>query len=78
MFASYVKVIEKCERLAREKGQRMAVTEIDSEEDRVIRIYPESYTYSDEFEAFCGEVLYVSENGAEANGCTETTTDGSA
>lgn len=67
MLSTFFKAIEKCERMAREKGQRMAVTEIDSEEDRVIRIYPESYTYSDEFEAFCGEVLYVSENGGESN-----------
>lgn len=67
MFGLMTKAIEKCERLALEKGQRMAVVEIDSEEDRVIRIYPESYTYSDEFEAFCGEVLYVSERGGEDN-----------
>lgn len=67
MMRTMEKFILRCEQLAREKGQRMVVAEIDKDEGRVIRIYPEYYANSDEFEAFCGEVLYVSENGGQGD-----------
>ena len=39
-------------------GERFAVVEIDSADGRRIATCPASYVLEDEFEAFCGEVLY--------------------
>lgn len=61
MLLIAMNTIAKAERIARQKGAVMAVVEIDGEEDRVIRIVREDYTRSDEFEAFGGEVLYVTQ-----------------
>jgi hypothetical protein len=63
--------VAKCERLAFERGEVHCVIVIDSGESRVKRIVRESYTLGDEFEAFDGWVLYVSDSGgvSERLGC---------
>jgi hypothetical protein len=63
--------VAKCERLASERGEVHCVIVIDSGESRVKRIVRESYTLGDEFEAFDGWVLYVSDSGgvSERLGC---------
>jgi hypothetical protein len=63
--------VAKCERMARERGVVHCVIAIDTGDSREKRIVKESYTLGDEFEAFDGWVLYVSEAGgaSERLGC---------
>jgi len=63
--------VAKCERLARERGAVHCVIAIDTGDSREKQIVRESYTLGDEFDAFDGWVLYVSEAGgvSERLGC---------
>lgn len=63
--------VAKCERLASERGAVHCVVAIDDGDKFVKRVVRESYTLSDEFFAFDGWVLYVSEAGgvSERLGC---------
>ena len=60
MLGVVVKKIQRCEELAAQWNEKMAVIEIDHEEGRKIMIVKASYVDSDEYEAFCGEVIYLS------------------
>lgn len=46
----------------RETRKHYVVCEMDEGEGRVIKVLPESYTRTDEFEAFEGVVLYTTED----------------
>lgn len=60
VFRDMTRAIAKAEARAKASGKTMCVIEIDeAEEGRIIRIVDEGYTNSDEFEAFGGDVLYV-------------------
>lgn len=58
-----VKATQRCEAKAKLTGKRHCVVEMDRDEGRAVYIVEESYTFDDEFEAFAGEVLYISECG---------------
>jgi len=47
---------------AKETEKTYAVVEMDYEEGRKSYVVPFSYTNSDEFEAFCGEIIYVTDS----------------
>ena len=50
--------VTRAHRRADETGLVYAVVEIDHDDCRVVRVVLHSSTWDDEFEAFCGEVLY--------------------
>lgn len=56
-----ISTIQKAQEKANKKGKKQAIVEMDCDEGRKIYIVDEDYTYSDEFEAFAGEVIYVTE-----------------
>lgn len=60
MLSSVLTKIQRCEELAQQKQEKMAVIEIDHEEGRKIMIVKATYLDSDEYEAFCGELIYLS------------------
>ena len=55
--------VTRAHRRADETGLAYAVVEIDHEDIRVIRVVLLSSTWDDEFIAFNGEVLYVTDEG---------------
>jgi len=55
--------VTQAHRRADDTGLVYAVVELDHEDGRAIRVVLLSSTWDDEFEAFCGEVLYVTEEG---------------
>ena len=57
--------ITRAHRRAEATGLAYAVVELDHEEVRVIRVVLLSSTWDDEFEAFCGEVLYTTDDGGD-------------
>lgn len=58
---SAIKAIEMANQKANERGVPHAVVEMDREDGRGIYVVTEQYTHTDEFEAFEGEVIYVTE-----------------
>lgn len=62
MIERIIKMCDRCDRLTKEKGKTMAVVVMDDGDwPPLARIVEESYLDTDEFEAFCGEIIYVSE-----------------
>ena len=59
VFRDMTKAIAKAEARAKAKGKNMAIVEMDRDDGREVCIVSEDYTRSDEFEAFCGEIIYV-------------------
>lgn len=59
VFRDMTRAIARAESWAKAIGEAMCVVEVDDEEGRIILVVSEAYTRSDEFEAFCGEILYV-------------------
>lgn len=59
MLTNIQNTYARAENLARERGCRMAVVEMDHDDSRRICIVREDYTHGDEFKAFCGEVIGV-------------------
>lgn len=57
--------ITRAHRRADETGLVYAVVELDHEDRRVIRVVLLSATWDDEFEAFNGEILYVTTDEGE-------------
>ena len=55
--------ITRAHRRADETGLVYAVVEIDHNDRRVIRVVLLSSTWDDDFEAFCGEFLYSTDQG---------------
>ena len=55
--------ITRAHRRSAETGLVYAVVEIDHDDSRVIRVVLLSSTWDDEFDAFCGEVLYSTDQG---------------
>jgi len=55
--------ITRAHRRAEETGLVYAVVEIDHDDSRVVRVVLQSATWDDEFSAFGGEVLYITEEG---------------
>ena len=54
--------ITRAHRRADDTGLVYAVVELDHEESRVVRVVLLSSTWDDEFEAFNGEILYVTDD----------------
>lgn len=61
MLLNASEAIRKANKRANETEKAYAVVEMDHEDGRKIYIVPLSYTNGDEFEAFCGEIIYVTE-----------------
>ena len=55
--------ITRAHRRADETGLVYAVVELDHDDSRVVRVVLQSATWDDEFSAFDGEVLYITEEG---------------
>ena len=62
---SVVEAIKRANIKALEKNKPYAIVEMDCDEGRRIYIVPEEYTASDEFEAYEGEIIYITEEAED-------------